>query len=91
MNFDKGERSDDEHDEHLLVKINKESLFTEEGEDIGELSYVLDSDRLLCNNTAIYSQEYGCWQDSPIPLPLVFESLPEKGEPQSSVTIEGGS
>jgi hypothetical protein len=93
MSFDIASVKEDENEDdcNLLVKINKESLFTKEGDDVGELAYRLDVACLLRNNTAVYSEEYRCWQDSPIPLPLVFVNLPEKGKLQNSVTIEGGS
>lgn len=71
----------------LIIKVNKNSLFSD-GEDIGEFAYFIELHHLLRHNTAVYSEDYQCWKDSPIPMPLFFQLTSEYTTPQDSIIIE---
>jgi len=70
----------------LAVKINGGSLFSD-GKDLGDIGFYLEIKHLLNSNTAVYSDDYTCWKDSPIPLPSLFQLTNEKSLPQGNVLV----
>lgn len=73
----------------LLVRVNDYSVYAPEYEDyIGNFGYFLPIETLLRNNTAVFDEEGEYWEDSLIPLPLVFQYTLENYKPQKSVQVE---
>ena len=70
----------------LGVKIHGGSLYSG-GEDLGEFGFYLDLKHLLNSNTAVYSNDYTCWKDSPIPLPSLFQLTNDKSKEQDNVLV----
>jgi hypothetical protein len=73
----------------LVVRVKEGSLFVE-GDSVKELGYYLSIDHLLRLNTAAYSEDYSCWKDSPIALPVYFEETDEMAEAQEYVSVTEG-
>lgn len=72
----------------LVVKIKENSIYVEDKDDsIKDFGYYLSIHNLLRINTAVYSEGYERWKDSPISLPVYFERLPETSDPQDTVTV----
>jgi hypothetical protein len=72
---------------NLVVRMRKGLFDAESAEEIGSFLYAIDWRGLLRANTAVYSTEYKRWQDSPLPLPLVFSKTGAQGEPNAGITV----
>jgi len=73
----------------LIVRVKEGSLCVE-GESIKDLGYYLSIHHLLRLNTAVYSEDYSCWKDSPIALPVYFEESGGMAKAQECVSVMEG-
>jgi hypothetical protein len=73
----------------LVVRVREGSLLVE-GDSVKELGYYLSVHHLLRLNTAVYSESYSCWKDSPIALPLYCKEMGEMAESQECVSVIEG-
>jgi len=73
-------------DPKITVHVREDSLFCD-GESLDAFYYYVDWKGIFRSNTAIYSEDYGCWQDNPLPTPLVFEKTEKTWEANEDVKI----
>jgi hypothetical protein len=79
--------TDPDVDTKLIVRVRKGLFDAESVEEIGPFLYAVDWRGLLRANTAVYSPDYERWQESPLPLPLVFSKTGTRGEPNAGITV----
>jgi len=70
----------------LAVKVHGGSLFSD-SKDLGDIGFYLEVKYLLNSNTAVYSDDYTRWKDSPIPLPSLFQITNDKAKAQDNVVV----
>ncbi len=72
----------------LAIKVRAGSLLDEEEiEDVGEFGYYMSCLHLLQHNTGVFNEERGRWGDSPVPMPLVFDTKGKRGTLQANVRV----
>ena len=73
-------------DSKIAVHVREDSLLFE-GDSLEPFYYFIDWKGLFRSNTATYSKEYECWQDNPLPSPLVFIKTNKTSEANEDVKV----